>query len=100
MGDVLLTNISTPYTLYYYLPALVMGLAPNFTKFHFDVAHPKILDDGSDDHPCPTTASSTVHQAVSTLRMVGNANVENKIIGRKMFGNWVETSHSTFLTWF
>ena len=77
----------------HFLTSFFWGLAPNFTKFHFDVAHPKILDDGSDDHPCPTTASSTVHQAVSTLRMVGN--VGNKIIGKETVWKlgWDVTQH-------
>ena len=73
-----------------------LPILPNFIASiweHFDVAHPKILDDGSDDHPCPTTASSTVHQAVSTLRMVGN--VENKIIVKETVWklDWEVTQH-------
>ena len=32
-----------------------------------EVAHPEILDDGSDDHPGPTAAPSAVHQAVAAL---------------------------------
>ena len=31
--------------------------------------HPQILDNGCDDHPSPTTAASTVNQAVATLEI-------------------------------
>ena len=31
------------------------------------VAHPEILDDGSDDHPGPAAATGAVHQTVATL---------------------------------